>query len=395
MENPIYFGAEHIKARLDREIKYEEDVSSFADITSTDPPGFDAANAAVLTTTKGNDVPFRVGDKIPSENARQILIATTWRSGSSFTGDIIRTFPGTFYSFEPLHYTYRKETNLENHEPAISLLKSLFKCKYDSNALEYFHHASLEGKQFLVDDNTRVWQVCRKLLPNKAACFMPEFYQAVCPLFPIQLIKTVRLRVEYAAKLLADPELVNLKVIVLIRDPRGTMNSRSNSRWCFRDECSNVTRTCQDLDRDITWAYTLRDRYPGRIYLVRYEDLSLNPYERVKNILQFLELPQNSGVNNFIKTHTETDQNPTVSQNTKQGTGIFVDPSGTYRNSKTTAFAWRHQMDLEKIHRIQEMCAIPMEKGGYKLIDTMKQKYDPDFQVISKTVEDIWPWETV
>jgi hypothetical protein len=42
----------------------------------------------------------------------------------------------------------------------------------------------------------------------------------------------------------------------------------------------------------------------------------------------------------------------------------------------------------------RDVCDTHGERG-YKLIDTMKQKYDPDFQVISKTVEDIWPWETV
>ena len=42
-------------------------------------------------------------------------------------------------------------------------------------------------------------------------CFMPDYMSAVCPTFPIKLIKTVRLRVRNTEQLLADKDL-NLKV---------------------------------------------------------------------------------------------------------------------------------------------------------------------------------------
>jgi hypothetical protein len=31
----------------------------------------------------------------------------SWRSGSTFLGDILNHYPGVFYSFEPLHYLSR------------------------------------------------------------------------------------------------------------------------------------------------------------------------------------------------------------------------------------------------------------------------------------------------
>ncbi|XP_059093759.1 carbohydrate sulfotransferase 1-like [Tigriopus californicus] len=393
LDNPLFFGAQHVKARLDREIKKGEDASKYLAVASKEPPNFNVTNAALIETTKGNDAVYHVGDKIPPENARQILIATTWRSGSSFTGDIFRHYPGTYYSFEPLHYTFQHASNLEDYEPAIRLLKSLFKCQYDSTNLGYLKHVSLGKNHFLFDENFRVWQVCQRLLPGKAACFMPRLYQAVCPLFPIRLIKTVRLRVEYTAELLADPELPNLKVIVLIRDPRGTMNSRSSMDWCLKDHCANVTKVCDDLDRDLASAYDLRDKYPGRVYLIRYEDLSVDPYENVDKIFEFLDLPQNSVVDNFIKTHTKTSRIAKVMPKGQSGSKISVNPYGTYRDSKTTAFAWRKKMDINYIHHIQTNCKAPMDKAGYHLIETSEQRDDPDFPVISKTAEEVWPWE--
>ena len=47
---------------------------------------------------------YKISDKIPVENARNVLIATSWRFGSTFLGDLLNHYPGTFYSFEPLHY---------------------------------------------------------------------------------------------------------------------------------------------------------------------------------------------------------------------------------------------------------------------------------------------------
>jgi hypothetical protein len=42
-------------------------------------------------------------------------------------------------------------------------------------------------------------------------CFMPDYMGAVCPTFPIKLIKTVRLRMRNTEALLAQEDL-NLKV---------------------------------------------------------------------------------------------------------------------------------------------------------------------------------------
>ena len=36
-----------------------------------------------------------IGDAIPYEDTKKILIATTWRSGSSFLGDLLNHYPGT------------------------------------------------------------------------------------------------------------------------------------------------------------------------------------------------------------------------------------------------------------------------------------------------------------
>lgn len=47
---------------------------------------------------------YAISDDIPVQSARNVLILTSWRSGSTFLGDLLNHYPGTFYSFEPIHY---------------------------------------------------------------------------------------------------------------------------------------------------------------------------------------------------------------------------------------------------------------------------------------------------
>ena len=89
---------------------------------------------------------------------------------------------------------------------------------------------------------------CQKLLPRATMCYMPQYLNAVCPLYPIKLIKTVRLRVKATEKLLQDPAM-DLKIIVLVRDPRGTYNSRSEMKGCAGPKCADPNKGWQELHR--------------------------------------------------------------------------------------------------------------------------------------------------
>ena len=39
---------------------------------------------------------------------KNILILSTWRSGSTFTGDLLAHYPSTYYSYEPLYLLHKK-----------------------------------------------------------------------------------------------------------------------------------------------------------------------------------------------------------------------------------------------------------------------------------------------
>ena len=67
------------------------------------------------------------------------------------------------------------------------------------------------------------------------------------------------------------------------------MRSRSELTWSQEsDRCSGLPTVCNDLDNDVNAAYALGQKFPDRIILIRYEDLSIDPYESVDKLIHFL-----------------------------------------------------------------------------------------------------------
>lgn len=72
----------------------------------------------------------------------------------------------------------------------------------------------------------------------------------------------------------------------------------------------------------------------GTFSAIRYEDLSLNPYEMTQSVLQFYGLPFDAKVEEFLDTHTKVNMG-----------GV----SSTYRDSKSAPFHWKSDLKLEEV----------------------------------------------
>ena len=314
-------------------------------------------------------------------------MATTWRSGSTFLGDLLNHYPGVFYYFEPLHYyAHMSEIEREKAEEPIEFLRSLYSCSFTESNIGFLRHAA--ANSFLLKKhNKRLWNSCSHLMHRGAPmCLRPEYLNQICPLYPIRLIKTVRLRVAKVEKLLQDPA-TDLRVVLLVRDPRGVYNSRGSgpvANWCKQDECADPTVGCRDLSDDILAANDLAARYPGKVTLVRYEDLSLEPEQTSRQLLNFLDLPWVDAISNFIATHTKV--------NTKQRQKKAASAHLTAKNSTATAFAWRQELGLKRILEIQRKCRSPMRRLGYRMIYKQGELNRKDLP-LTKTAREVWRWQ--
>ena len=89
-----------------------------------------------------------VGEQVPSNSARQILISTSWRSGSSFLGELLNHYPGTFYYFEPLHY-YSRIKDKSRVQNETNFFSSLFACRFDANNTGFLKNVQNGNNSFL------------------------------------------------------------------------------------------------------------------------------------------------------------------------------------------------------------------------------------------------------
>lgn len=145
-------------------------------------------------------MPFpKAGPKL--EPSRSVII-TTWRSGSTFLGEILNALPGNFYHYEPLlPYGIIQIRGPPFQNEAVNLLRDLLKCNY-RNLSTYIQYGTRH--MYLFTHNTRLWNQC-ELYPKY--CWDATFLEESCKLYPFQSMKVVRLRLKLAEHLLKDKEL--------------------------------------------------------------------------------------------------------------------------------------------------------------------------------------------
>ncbi|CAD6996783.1 unnamed protein product [Ceratitis capitata] len=150
----------------------------------------------------------KLSDMTPATNGTPVrsVIITTWRSGSTFLGDILNAMPGNFYHYEPLlSFGINQVRDAAEGAEALHMLRHLLHCNY-TNMQEYLEY----GKQhsYLFEHNERLWSVCKEF-PH--FCWQPKFLSPICKLFPMQSMKVVRLRLALAKTLLEDNRFTSQK----------------------------------------------------------------------------------------------------------------------------------------------------------------------------------------
>ena len=104
-------------------------------------------------------LPTRTGNGLS-----QILIVSSWRSGSTFLGDLLNSFPGTFYYFEPLHYFFTaKDELIREEKEQLELLGNLYNCSFPNSSKPFLRHLS-KFPFLMKKHNWRLWRNCTGLL---------------------------------------------------------------------------------------------------------------------------------------------------------------------------------------------------------------------------------------
>ena len=168
-----------------------------------------------------------------------------------------------------------------------------------------------------------------------------------------RIIKTIRMSMELVSSLM--DVLPNLKVVHLVRDPRGITNSRLQGGFSLtrvNNSKPHSRNVCNRMYNDVILGYQLNKTYPGRTMRIRYEDLADAPEKGATLLFRFLEVEVNSKMQNWIYKSTHSQNN-----------GGFY--STQRANSSLTSSHWRRDLPFSKVETIQNVCKNNFRTLGY------------------------------
>ncbi|XP_033729014.1 carbohydrate sulfotransferase 4-like [Pecten maximus] len=303
--------------------------------------------------------------ELPSSTIKtyNLLLIGYLRGGTTLLGEILGLRNDSFYVYEPLHkmaeFEYFKagyvcSMNNEscrkaNETTAMDIIRAIYRCDFHhyQDQLRIFQHMKSRGLESI---NDRKWKLAFVECHGEwRGC--PESYQSRCSSRSSIVSKVPRLSVGLASKLLDT--FSNLKIIHLVRDPRGIMNSRSKLHWTPVPE--GAISLCKKMKDDYFDSKKIKEVYHERIFTLSYENITKHPVETLKEIY------------NLAGYNFDAAEEVRVAKRTSSSTS--ESPSNTYRqNSSKTADAWRKQIPKNVLSETNKACSSLYPLLGYPII---------------------------
>ena len=170
--------------------------------------------------------------------------------------------------------------------------------------------------------------------------------EAFCRKTKLRVTKVLRISLRFLPLLLK--EIPDLKVLSIIRDPRGIINSRIKTSWYpIKDDepqavQENIKSLCFKIKEDIDMTETLKREFPGRVLDYSLEELVKEPMENFKTILKFADLEMTDEYSK--KVHEIYGDRP------------------TFLNQ------WNSTLNQKYIHWIQRFCHRGWTKYGFEKV---------------------------
>ncbi|XP_051545426.1 carbohydrate sulfotransferase 6-like isoform X2 [Myxocyprinus asiaticus] len=348
-----------------------------------------------------------------SEGKVHVLLLSSWRSGSSFLGQVFNQHPDVFYLMEPgWHvWTSLKQAGARSLRMAVrDTIRSVFQC--DLSVMDSY----IPQQQNI--SHLFMWSHSRALCSPPACMLTPrdeiskepecklhcdlhglKLAEAACQSYSHVVLKEVRFfELESLYPLLKDPSL-NLRIIHLVRDPRAVFRSREQSAKALVRDAAIVLEQADIPEKDRQYSVLQEvcrshvriyetamlkppDFLHGRYKMVRYEDLVRNTLMEIESMYQFVGLELTENLQEWIYRITHG-----------RGKGTKKDAFKiTSRNAEDVSLAWRTTLPYEKVQRIQDVCKGAMSLLGYKTVDGEKEQKLLDLELLVPREHNQFSW---
>jgi len=246
-----------------------------------------------------------------------------------------------------------KQTRTDQWSKAGNVIENVFQCDFREVAYSK-SHVVVHGKHLGRSTSLFLLNVCNrteKIQNNSIDCFDGHFFHEVCCRSRLQIMKVTRVSMVHALTLTLP---LHTKLIYLQGDPRTIYGSRTQERWCHKDQCLNFAALCNQRREDLL---TLKKLQNKQVTIIRFEDLASNPMKETQHFFRELGLNHTKTTEGFLKKHT-------MGHTVKKGQERWR----TTRNSSTTVSRWKQSLGRSKILEMQNICMDVIKELGYEII---------------------------
>ena len=121
-----------------------------------------------------------------------------------------------------------------------------------------------------------------------------EKLETKCRTSSLKVTKVLRLSLRLIPRLLNL--FPKLKILFVLRDPRGIVNSRIQTPWFPVNESKpvevtdNIKSLCYKMDSDVKMVQIIKKEFPGRLIDFRLEDIAQSPLETFESVFNFMNV---------------------------------------------------------------------------------------------------------
>lgn len=191
-----------------------------------------------------------------------------------------------------------------------------------------------------------------------------ERLQQLCLQSSHRLIKTIRMPGSFAEMFLSY--IPNLKIVHLVRDPRGILNSRAQAHLIkYEDKEISIVSNhlCSRIWLDMQAIKRLQQDYPTRVYHVTYECLALYPEDTARMLYKDLSLDFTPELHDWLQMAFRS--------NAEQEFSLYK-----YGQSSSISQNWRSNIPVNANAKINQMCIKVFLELGLKKFSTMADLRD-------------------
>ena len=186
--------------------------------------------------------------------------------------------------------------------------------------------------------------------------------ERTCNSATMRVFKTIRLPMATAEYFMH--KYPNVKVIHLLRDPRGMFLSQTRARLIRKTPEEFIKEYCTRIANDLDISKRILKGRNNNFKMLRYEDLAMNPFTEAERLYEFADMEFSDELRLYV--NRSTSQNRTVGSTYSTVRG----------NSTRTAFQWRDRINPLLLKYVNSHCDKVFKQLGYIKLNSIEQVRD-------------------